>query len=65
MIGDYVRSLDGVATLGVVMLVVSLAFFVAIVVRVLRTPKEHVNRLSQLPFEDEQSGTANHREVAP
>jgi len=65
MIGDYVRSLEGVATLGAVLLLASLAFFVGIIIRVLRTPSHQVDRLAHIPFEDDDTGSVHHKKVAP
>jgi hypothetical protein len=66
MIGDYLRSLDGIATLGSIGLLISIAIFVMIVVRVLRTSPERIDVLARLPFDDDSSLSPHHREeVAP
>lgn len=53
MIGEYVRSLEGIATFGVIGLVASFALFLGVVVHALRTPSRHIDAMAQLPFDDE------------
>jgi hypothetical protein len=64
MIGDYVRSLDGMALIGVIGLLASLAVFVGVVVRVMRAPADHVEAMGHLPLDDEPLVSLHH-EVAP
>jgi hypothetical protein len=63
MIGDYVRSIEGIATLGIVALTASMMFFVAIIVRTLRAPKESIDSCARLPFDDEPTVSSHHDEV--
>ena len=65
MIGDYVRSLEGIATLGVIGLVASFAVFLGILVRVFRTSTGHCTAMADLPFDDEHSTTPHHDKVTP
>jgi hypothetical protein len=53
MVGEYVRSLEGIAMLGVIGLVASFALFIGIVVYVMRRPAPHIDAMAQLPFDDE------------
>lgn len=64
MIGDYLRSLDGIATLGIVGLLASIALFVGIVVRVARTPADHIESQARLPFDEDSSSSSHHCEEA-
>ncbi len=57
MIGDYVKSLEWIATLGVIGLVASFAVFLGIVARVFRTPADHCTAMAHLPFDDEHNAT--------
>ncbi len=65
MIGDYVRSLDGMALLGVIGLLASLAVFIGVVVRAMRAPADHVHTMAHLPLDDEHVVSLHHDEVAP
>jgi hypothetical protein len=65
MIGDYVRSLDGMALLGIIGLIASLAVFIGVVVRALRVPADHVDAMARLPLDDEHPVSLHHDEVAP
>jgi len=65
MIGEYVRSLEGIATLGVIALAASFALFLGVVVRVFRAPTGHWAAMADLPFDDEHSVTPHHDEVTP
>lgn len=65
MIGDYVRSLEGIAALGIAGLLASMAFFMVILIRALRIPASHADALARLPFDDCPPGPALHDEVAP
>jgi hypothetical protein len=65
MIGDYVRSIEGITTLGIVALTASMMFFIAIVIRTLRTPRERIDLYARLPFDDEQTVSSHHDEVVP
>ena len=65
MIGDYVRSLEGMATLGVIALVLSFVVFLGIVARAFRTPAGHASAMANLPFDDDHSVTPHHDEANP
>jgi hypothetical protein len=66
MIGDYLRSLEGIATLGIIGLLASVVLFVAIVIRVLRTPAGHIDLMARLPFDDDRPGFPHHHQkVSP
>jgi hypothetical protein len=65
MIGDYVRSLEGIATLGVVGLVASFAIFLGIVVCAFRTSTGHCTAMANLPFDDDHAVTPHDDEGTP
>lgn len=65
MIGDYVRSLEGIAALGIAGLLASMAFFVLILIRALRIPASRADTMARLPFDDCPPGPPHHDEVAP
>jgi hypothetical protein len=52
MIAEFVRSVEGIQTVGVVALLLSFGAFCAIVVRVWRTDSAHLDAMSRLPLDD-------------
>lgn len=57
MIGEYIRSIEGIAVLGVVGLCLAIIFFFGVIVWVLRADKDHLRRMSELPLDGEGNHT--------
>lgn len=55
MLSQYVQSIDGAGTAGVIFLLVSIAAFALIVIRALRVDRQQMHFMERLPL-DEQGG---------
>jgi len=55
MLSEYVQSMDGAGTLGVILLLVSITAFALVVIRALRADRAYLRLMEQLPL-DEQGG---------
>ena len=65
MFAEYLSSLDGVVSLGIVSLLVSIAIFAAVVWRALRLTPASVHFLEQLPLDDGERSRGHSDEVTP
>jgi hypothetical protein len=51
MITEFIRSIEGIQTVGIAALLVCFGAFCAIVVRVLRSDRAHLDAMSRLPLD--------------
>lgn len=65
MFAEYLSSLDGVVSLGIVSLLASIAIFAAVIWRTLRITPASVHLLEQLPLDDGERSCEHTDEVTP
>ncbi|GAB4291805.1 MAG: hypothetical protein Kow0098_11360 [Ignavibacteriaceae bacterium] len=53
MISNYLKSIEGISVYPIISLLIFFLFFIALVYRVVKTDKKYLNKMSNMPLEND------------
>jgi cbb3-type cytochrome oxidase subunit 3 len=59
MIKEYLQSIDGINVYPIISLIVFVLFFSAIIIWLFKVDKNYINKMENLPFENEEENNFN------